>query len=138
VQPVAFSLEFRGYSTALSPGVVTARASAPGGELSRNGDEALLERRLTFLSETSFEEAGTISFGSGNALRFRSVGLGTLGQSPQPGLRQGTATWVVDGGSGVFAGAAGRIVSNFLIAADGELTDHQLGLVFLDKTKEDA
>jgi hypothetical protein len=137
VQPIAFSLEFRGYSTALSPGVLTARASAPGGELTRNGGEALLERRLTFLSETSFEEAGTISFGEGSALRFRSVGLGTVGPSPQAGLRQGTAAWIVDGGSGLFAGAAGRIVSNFLIAEDGELTDHQLALVFLDK-KEDA
>jgi len=138
MQPVAFSLEFRGYSTALSPGVVTARASAPGGQLTRNGGEALLERRLTFLNETSFEEGGTISFGDGNALRFRSVGLGTIGPSPQAGLRQGTAACVIDGGSGLFAGAAGRIVSNFLISADGELTDHQLGLVFLDTTKEEA
>jgi hypothetical protein len=138
VQSVAFSLEFRGYSTALSPGVVTARATAPGGELAQNGAEALLERRLTFLSETSFEEAGTISFGSGDALRFRSVGLGSIGPSPRPGLRQGTAAWVVDGGSGAFAGACGRIVSNFLVSDAGELTDHQLGVVFLADPTERA
>ncbi len=94
----------------------------------------MLERRLTFLSETSFEEAGTISFGEGNALRFRTVGLGTLGPSPQVGLR-GTAP--ASSTAGRACSAAGRIVSNFLISAEGELTDHQLGLVFLD-SKEDA
>ena len=130
MQPVTFSLEFRGYSTALSPGVITARASAPTVGMVGNG-EALLERRLTFLSETTFEDAGTISFGSGSALRFRSVGLGTLAASAAPGMRQGTAAWIVDGGSGAFAGASGRIVSNFLVSDGGELTDHQLGVVFL-------
>jgi hypothetical protein len=136
MQPLAFSLEFRGYSTALSPGVVTARARALADGF---GDgEALLERRLTFLSESTFEDAGTISFGNGSALRFRSIGLGTLGASPTDGLRQGTATWVVDGGAGLFAGASGRIVSNFLVAAGGELTDHQLGVLFLQETKEEA
>jgi hypothetical protein len=134
VQPVAFSLEFRGYSTALSPGVLTARASAP-----RDGaGEALLERRITFIDETSFEDAGTISFGGGDALRFRNIGLGTLGPSADPALRQGTAAWSVDGGAGAFAGASGRIVSNFLVAVGGELTDHQLGIVFLQETKEES
>jgi hypothetical protein len=130
MNPLSFSLEFRGYSTSLSPGVVTARATAPSSGVAGDG-EALLERRLTFLSETSFEEAGTISFGNGNALRFRSVGLGILDASPRAGLRQGTASWVVDGGAGAFAGSSGRIVSNFLVSETGELTDHQLGVVFL-------
>ncbi len=130
MNPLSFSLEFRGYSTAFSPGVLTARASAPADGVAGDG-EALLERRLTFLSETSFEDAGTISFGAGNALRFRSVGLGVLGPSPAPGLRHGTAAWAVDGGSGAFAGACGRIVSNFLVSDAGELTDHQLGVLFL-------
>jgi len=141
MQPIAFSFEFRGNSVALAPGVLTARATAPSDGLASSvgGDgEALLERRLTFLSETSFEDAGTISFGNGNALRFRSIGLGSLGPSAEPGLRQGTAAWVVDGGAGVFAGASGRIVSNFLVAASGELTDHQLGVLFLQEAKEEA
>jgi hypothetical protein len=133
MHPIAFSLEFRGYSTSLSPGVLTARATAPSDGVTggSSAGEALLERRLTFLSETSFEDAGSISFGNGSALRFRSVGLGTLGPSPTPGLRHGTATWAVDGGAGVFVGASGRILSNFLVSRDGELTDHHLGVVFL-------
>jgi hypothetical protein len=135
---LAFSLEFRGYSTELSPGVLTARATAPANGVTADGAaEALLERRVTFLSETSFEDAGSISFGNGDALRFRSVGLGTFGPSPEAGLRHGTATWAVDGGAGVFAGASGRIVSNFLVAATGELTDHQLGVLFLPQAKEE-
>jgi hypothetical protein len=139
MQPIAFSFEFRGNSVALTPGVLTARATAPSDGLATSigGDgEAQLERRLTFLSDTSFEDAGTISFGNGNALRFRSVGLGSLGPSADPNLRQGTAAWVVDGGAGAFAGATGRIVSNFLVAASGELTDHQLGVVFLQGEEE--
>jgi hypothetical protein len=140
----AFSVHFRGQSTRLSPGVVTARATAPSSALvteidadgvhgrlePRDGEEAHLECRLTFLDESRFEEVGTISFGNGNTLRFRSAGVGTL-VSSQPGLRHGAVAWDVDGGAGAFKGASGRIVSNFLLADTGELTDHHLGVLFL-------
>ena len=146
MHPVAFAMQFRGHATLLSPGVLTARASAPSGGLVTRidgdgvhgtfelveGEEALLERRLTFLDETAFEEVGTISFGNGNALRFRSLDTGKLAPSADPELRQGTAAWEVDGGAGAFAGASGRIVSNFLVSDGGELTDHELGILFLE------
>ena len=145
VHHVAFSMQFRGQSTRLSPGVLTARATAPSSALvtevfadgvhgrleSRPGDEAHLECRLTFLDECHFEEVGTISFGNGNALRFRSATAGTLGPSPQPDLRHGTAAWEVDVGAGSFEDAKGWIVSNFLLSDTGDLTDHQLGVLFL-------
>jgi hypothetical protein len=145
VQHLAFSMQFRGHSTRLSPGVLTARATAPSCALvtrvcsdgvrcrleAREGDEAHLECRLTFLDATRFEEVGTISFGNGNALRFRSTVTGTLGAGPEPGLRHGTAAWEVDGGAGRFEGAIGRIVSNFLLSDTGDLTDNQLGVLFL-------
>jgi hypothetical protein len=141
----AFSIHFRGRSTRLSPGVLTARATAPGCALvtridadgvhgriePRDGGEAHLECRLTFLDEARFEEVGTISFGNGNTLRFRTLVEGTLGVARAPGLSHGSSTWTVDGGAGVFAGATGRIVSNFLLADSGELTDHQLAVLFL-------
>jgi len=147
MRSIAFSMEFRGHSTALTPGVLAAKASAPSGALATridgdgvhgvfeplDGDEALLECRLTFLDDSSFEEVGTISFGAGNALRFRSVGVGLLGPSPEHGLRQGTAAYDVDGGAGAFAGARGRIVSNFLVSESGELTDRQLCVLFVDR-----
>jgi hypothetical protein len=142
---LSFSMQFRGHSTRLSPGVVTARATAPSSALVtevdpdgvhshlevRDGDEAHIEYRLTFLDDTRFEEVGTISFGSGNALRFRSASEGTLARSAEPGLRHGTVAWEVDGGAGAFEGASGRIVSNFLLSDTGDLTDNQLGVLFL-------
>lgn len=144
---LTFSVHFRGHSTRLAPGVLTAQAWAPSAALvteivpdgvharldARQGVEAHLECRLTFLDEGRFEETGTISFGNGHALRFRSVGAGTLRASRDPHLRHGTATWDVDGGAGAFANASGRIVSNFLLADTGELTDHQLGVLFLSE-----
>ena len=145
VQHVAFSMQFRGHSTRLSPGVLTARATAPSSALVtqvdpegvhsrleiREGEEAHLECRLTFLDDTRFEEVGTISFGNGNALRFRTASEGTLADAAEPGLRHGTVAWEVDGGAGAFEGATGRIVSNFLLSETGELTDSQLGVLFL-------
>src|SRR4051812_43499651 len=147
---VAFSLEFRGHATPLSPGVLTARASAPRGSLLTradadgmngacrltDGEEALLERRLTFLDETRFDELGTISFGNGNAIRFRSLGPGNLAQSADPELRQGTPSSEIDGGAGALAGATGRIVSNFVVSTPGELTAHQTGLLFIPTRSE--
>ena len=155
MNPITFSMQFRGHTTPLSPGVLTARASAPSGALvtridgdgvhgtfeAVEGDEALLERRLTFIDETTFREVGTISFGNGNALRFRSVDAGALVPSPDPELRQGTAAWEIDGGAGAFAAATGRIVSNFLVSETGELTDHELGVLFIpafDSTADDG
>jgi hypothetical protein len=142
-------MQFRGHSTRLSPGVLTARATAPSSALVtevdpdgvhsrleiRDGDEAHLECRLTFLDETHFEEVGTISFGNGHALRFRTAAEGTLEPSAEPGLRHGAATWVVDGGAGALEGATGRIVSNFLLSDTGDLTDNQLGVLFLPGTE---
>jgi hypothetical protein len=149
MHPVSFSMQFRGHATLLSPGVLAARASAPsGGLLTRidgtgvhgtfeavEGDEALLERRLTFLDGTRFDEVGTISFGNGNALRFRSLDTGKLAPSADPELRQGTVAWAVEEGAGAFAGASGRIVSNFLVSETGELTDHELGILFLESER---
>jgi hypothetical protein len=145
VRHTAFSIHFRGQSLRLSPGVLTARATAPSGALVTvigaegvhgrlepcDGGEAHLECRITLLDENRFEEVGTISFGNGNTLRFRTLGEGILDASERPGLSHGASTWEVDGGAGSFAGATGRIVSNFLLSEDGDLTDHQLGVLFL-------
>jgi hypothetical protein len=145
MEHMAFSMQFRGHSTRLTPGVLIARAMAPSSALvtqvaadgvrgrfePREGGEAHLECRLTFLDEGRFEELGTISFGNGNVLRFRSTTTGTLAASVKPGLRHGAVAWEVDGGVGAFEGATGRIVSNFLLSETGDLTDNQLGVLFL-------
>jgi hypothetical protein len=142
---LAFSMQFRGHTTRLTPGVLTVRATAPSSALvtqvdsegvhshfeAREGEGAHLECRLTFLDDNRFEEVGTISFGNGNALRFRNAGMGALAACAEPGIRHGTAAWEIDGGAGVFEGATGRIVSNFLLSDTGDLTDNQLGVLFL-------
>ena len=103
VSSLSYSLQFRGHATPLDPGVLIARASAPSCALvttidgdgvhgrvePREGGEALLELRLSLLDDSTFEEAGTVSFRNGHALRFRSLGRGVLARSRVPGY--GTA-----------------------------------------------
>ncbi len=125
-----YSLEFRGHATPLAPGVLLTRASAPTKLFAPEG-EALLETRVTLLDEDEFELAGTIGFGNGTALRFRTLRRGVIGPSPDPDIRMGTAVCVIDGGSGRLASASGRLTSSFLVSSTGEITDHQLGLVFV-------
>jgi hypothetical protein len=125
-----YSLEFRGHATPVDPSVLLTRASAPCETVGKDG-EALLEARVTLLDNDEFELAGTVAFGSQGALRFRSQGRGSIQASPEPGLRLGTAICDIDGGSGELESASGRITSSFLISDTGELTEHQVGLVFV-------
>jgi hypothetical protein len=125
--PLRLSLEFRGHATRLEPGVLLGRGSAP----SDAGPDALLETRVSLLDGGDLEESGTISFGDGDALRFRTERPGSLANSPEPNLSCGSAICEIDGGSGRFEGAAGRITTSFLVSETGELTESQLAVVFL-------
>ena len=144
---LSYSLQFRGHATPLEPGVLIARASAPscalvttidgdgvhGSVEPRDGGEALLELRLSLLGdERAFEQLGTVSFRNGDALRFRSLGPGVLARCAVPNVRHGTAICEIDGGAGRLAGASGRIASSFLVSDTGELTEHQLAVLFLE------
>jgi hypothetical protein len=99
-------------------------------------DGARLESELLFADDSSFREQGTLSFSSGSDIRFRTLGTGRLTSSPDPEIRHGTVTWELDGGSGRFAEAAGRITSNFTVSADGTVEDAHAGLVFLAQRPE--
>lgn len=145
MRPVTYSLQFRGVASHAAPGVLNLRARAPGGALTTVLDEegvhgayaigpdesaeALLEARMV-VTDGAFEATGSISFGTGHVLRFRTRD-GRLEPTPDAHLRQGTATAEVEGGIGQFADASGRITSNFFISDTGEVTDNQLGLVFI-------
>ena len=97
------------------------------------GGTAAFESTVTFTGEESFLESGRIVFGNnGHALRFSTVGQGHLGPVAD-GFRHGAVTWRVDGGDGQFAEARGLITSNFLVGADGEVTDNHLGLIYVDE-----
>ena len=100
-------------------------------------DGARLESELLFAGDASFREQGTISFAAGSDLHFRTLGTGSLVQSPDPGLRHGMVTWELDGGSGRFEHASGRITSTFTLTDDGEVTDEQHGLIFLHDNREE-
>jgi hypothetical protein len=96
--------------------------------------DAVFESVVTLVTGSTFTETGTISFGNSarqHKLRFVSVGEGWLGQSPDPGLRQGTVTWTVEGGEGQMEGAAGTITSNFTVSEGGEVNDYQIGVIYL-------
>ena len=86
---------------------------------------------MTFTGETSFQETGTITFGSGNTLQFATVGSGYLAPSADPGRKQGAVTWRVERGAGQFAGATGLITSNFFVDDRLGVVDHHFGVLLV-------
>jgi hypothetical protein len=143
VKPVTYALQFRGVADEVARNVLQLRASAPGGALRTvigdegvrgryeavAGDEAVLEARV-FVTGSAFEASGSITFGVDHTLRFRTLS-GDLVTTPDRHLRQGTAIAAVEGGTGQFEHASGRISSNFMLSDTGELTDYHTGLVFI-------
>jgi anti-sigma factor ChrR (cupin superfamily) len=94
------------------------------------GGEAIFNSTVKMLDDGTFDENGTISFGTGNSLRFRTLDKGHAAPSPEPGVTAGAVIWQVEGGEGQFAGATGLITSNFYFNAAGEVTDNQFGVIF--------
>ena len=95
------------------------------------GRDARFDAELVLDDQSRFHELGTIVFGRGNVVRFRSVGSGTLTACPDPNLRRGAVVAEIEDGEGQFAAAEGFITSNFLVSDTGEVTDNQLGLIFV-------
>jgi len=147
MKPVTYAMQFRGRGTPGESGAVEARSTAPssrlvttvgpdgiGFALEPAGEgEAVFESEVRFSEGTSFDEWGTITFGAGNRLDFRTIGEGYLAGTPDPGVKHGTVMWEVTGGEGAFAGASGLITSNFMIDGSGEVTDNQFGVIWLNE-----
>ena len=147
MRELLYALRFTGQATPVgSVGhVLTVATTAPSSSLTAtvgsnglvgcvhavDGDRARFASEVTFTSETSFQEIGTITFGEGNILRFSTVGSGYLNASADPARTHGTVMWRVDGGDGQFAGATGLITSNFFVSKSREITDHHVGVLFL-------
>jgi hypothetical protein len=124
VEEIAYSKRFAGSVKELARGALARLENElPAG--------VSLESEMVFADATTFREQGTIVFGPQGELHFRTLGTGHLAHSPTRGLRSGTVTWELDGGSGRFAGASGRITSTFTVTDEGEIADEQLGLIFL-------
>ena len=97
------------------------------------GGQAHFESQVTFTGETSFQEAGSITFGDNqHRLYFSTVGHGSIGTSADPHLKHGSVIWKVDRGEGQFAGATGLITSNFFVSNAGEVTDNHCGVLFVN------
>jgi hypothetical protein len=93
--------------------------------------EAVCTRELELREDGTLTESGEIRFGSGAAISFRAVG--EIAASPDPRLRHGTAVCEITGGSGRLADARGFVTSNFLLSDSGDLTDHHLGVLFVEQ-----
>lgn len=143
MKPITFSLQFRGHAEELDGGL-RKQGRAPGcalvTSLSHQGvaasfvwapgeEEAFFESTLSFIEGDGFDEDGAIAFSPGHGLRMQ--GKGRLDPSPDAHLRHGTVVWTIVGGEGQFANASGRITSNFFVSDTGDLTENQLGVVFV-------
>jgi hypothetical protein len=143
LKPITYSLQFRGRATPLAANLVRLELTAPSAALITTisaagvharfddvlGGEAVLRSETSF-DELSFDDRGTIEFGRGNTLHFRSIGS-CLTPCPDPGLRHGIVIRQVERGDGQFAGCEGLIASNFLISETGEVTENHAGVIFV-------
>jgi hypothetical protein len=142
---LTYALEFRG-EVATDGNVLVKRASAPPcshvTRLTMAGvvagflyddcrEEAFLDALLLLTGRHSFSETATVDFGHGHQLRLRTSSRGRIDRSADDRLRHGTAVLEIADGTGQFENAAGRVTSNFVLSDTGELTDNQLGLIFL-------
>ncbi len=144
MKPITYSLQFRGQARSLRSNVVRLTLTAPSSALVTTvgtvgvhgmfsdvaGGEAFLHSELEFDEGSSVADRGTIEFGRGNTLRFRSV-AGRLTRCADPHLRHGAVICQVDGGEGQFAGCEGLITSNFFLSDTGEVTENHFGLIFV-------
>lgn len=108
-----------------------AASACPRGLGGIGGGGACCRRQLELWDDGSFVQTGELDFGSGDAVTFRA--RGSLGDSPDPERRHGTAVLEVTGGRGRLAGARGYVTSNFLLFDTGDLTDHHLGVLFVEQ-----
>jgi hypothetical protein len=123
MEQVTLKRRLRGRVTMVRPGVLDATLHARG---------ARVATRLEFSDEHTFRGSGTIDLGSGDAIRFRSLEDGTLEPAGDGRHRHGTSILGVVEGFGRFAGARGRITSNFVLSPDGAVADEQVVVIFID------
>ena len=91
------------------------------------GGAARCESEVIRTGASTFQEVGTIVFGSGrHRLQFSTVGSGWIGPGPAPRSHLGGAIWRIDGGEGQFAGASGLIANVFRMGEVGQIETTQV------------
>ena len=112
-------------STILGPDGVHARVDAA------NGASAVLESRVERFGDGTFVEDGRITYGTGAAVSFETIGRGWIRPAPLPGWVVRGVLWTVTAGDGAFASARGLMTSNFTVSADGEVIDNHFVRLYL-------
>ena len=143
---IHFGLVGHGVATEIVPTVLATRSTAPcdpvvealdrahlaaDGGTSPSPAVAVVETRIEWRDDGTITEVGSLTVGGGHVLRFASLGCDLITAAPEFGVRHGTAILEVTGGSGSFAGATGRLSSNSLISAIGELTTYLVAVLFV-------
>jgi hypothetical protein len=145
MRQLVYMMQVTGQATpvGLDGGVLAMMATAPGwtvladvGAATPTSDwgclkpgEAAFASELTLTGATSYQEVGSVTFGSGHRLRFATVGSGYLGPGPTPADRHGGALWRVEGGDGQFAGVQGLITAQIVVDAALTMTGYHLGVL---------
>lgn len=122
-----FTRRLRGHTTVVGPGVLDAELFARGTHVAS---------RLVFSDELTFSEEGTIDFGRGEPSGFAPWGTGRSRRLRTGASGKGASVLEIDGGDGRYAGARGRITSNFVLSANGEITDEQVAVLFIDREEK--
>jgi len=123
-----FTLELRGKAgpTGSDPSRLHATTSGKGPK----GENVAFESDVA-LSDGTFEEHGTIRYGSRGQVKFETVGAGHIGPSPVADIMAGAVVWTVTEGDGEFNGEKGYITSNFTVSKDGDVVDNHYARIYL-------
>lgn len=112
-------------STIIGPdGVKATHEAAVGGDAS-------FTSTVEMKGDGEFDEHGVLDYDHGNRLHFSTVGVGRMAPTSMESVQAGGVVWKIDRGEGAFEGATGYITSNFMVDADGAITDQQFVNAFL-------
>lgn len=140
--PITYALQFRGqaqesgrvaHATARAPSTMLVSVVDRDGPHGHFEEVGASEALLRVVLDEDGPVSGEIDFGSGNTLRLVAVERCAPRDTVTRHLRHGAALFEVAAGTGRLTGATGWITSNFLVSDSGDLTDNQLGLLFLDR-----
>ena len=113
------------FRTVLGADGIQAVLEAPG------GGYAAFTSRVVVNSDGTFDETGTITFGSLGTVEFKTLRKGYMFPSGIEGLQPGGVLWEVTRGTGQFTGATGVITSNFSVSSDGTVVDNHFAVFYL-------
>ena len=95
------------------------------------GGHADFTSRVVVNADGTFDETGTITYGSLGTVEFKTLGKGYMLPSGIEGLQRGGVLWQVTRGMGQLAGVTRVITANFSVASDGAVVDNHVAVLYL-------